>query len=86
MAIKSNKSNLKGMQSVTKAALLHVASTKDHNLHYLNCPLCPDSWCKYNKDRAKTTTICKPGPGLLMSVMWKLRPIFEELRFTEMLT
>ena len=33
MAIRSNKNNLKGMQSVTKAALLHVASTKDHNLH-----------------------------------------------------
>ena len=40
IVIKSNKNNLKGMQSATKAALFHVASNKGHN------PVGPDSWCK----------------------------------------
>ena len=53
IAIRRNKSNLKGMQSATKAVLFHVASNKDHNLHYPNCPVGPDSWCKYNQDRAQ---------------------------------
>ena len=79
IAIRSNKNNLKGMQSTTKAPLFHVASNKDHNLHYPHCPIGPDSWCKYNQDYANETTNYKPGPGLPISIVLKLRPIFEEL-------
>ena len=64
MAIWSNKTSLKGMQSATKAALFHVASNKDHNPHYPHCPVGPASWCKYNKDCANGITTYKPGPGL----------------------
>ena len=45
IAIRSNKNNLKGMQSATKTAFFHLASNKDHNLHYPNCPVGPDNWC-----------------------------------------
>ena len=72
IVIKSNKNNLKGMQSATKAALFHVASNKDHN------PVGPDSWCKYNRDRTNGTISYKTGPGLLISIVLKLRPISEE--------
>ena len=67
------------MQSATKAPLFHVASNKDHNLHYSHCPIGPDSWCKYNQDHVNETTNYKPGSGLPISIVLKLRPIFEEL-------
>ena len=79
IAIRSNKNNLKGMQSATKAPLFHVASNKDHNLHYSHCPIGPDSWCKYNQDHVNETTNYKRGSGLPISIALKLRPIFEEL-------
>ena len=79
IAIRSNKNNLKGMQSATKAPLFHVASNKDNNLHYPHCPIGPHSWCKYNQDHVNETTNYKPGSGLPISIVLKLRPIFEEL-------
>ena len=85
IAIRSNKNNLKGMQSTTKAVLFHVASNKDHNLHCPYCPLGPDSWCKYNQNRANGNNNYKPGPGLSISIVLKLRPIFEELSNEDLL-
>ena len=52
------------MQSVTKAALFHIASNKDHSLHYPHYPVGPDSWCEYNQDRANRSTNYKPGQVL----------------------
>ena len=85
IAIRSNKNNLKGMQSATKAALFHVTSNKDHNRHYPHCPVGPDSWYKYSQDRANGTTNYKPRPGLPISIVLKLRPIFEELSNEDLL-
>ena len=42
IAIRSNKESLKRLQSATKAALFHVASNKDHKIHYPHCPVCSD--------------------------------------------
>ena len=85
IAIRSNKNNLKRKEFATKTALFHVASNKDHNLHYPHCPVGPDSWCKYNKDRAIGTTTYKPVPGFPISIVLKLRPIFEELTNEDLL-
>ena len=71
--------------SATKAVLFHVASNKDQNLHYPHCPVVPDSWCKYNQDRANGTTNYKPGPGLPISIVLKLRPKFEEISNEDLL-
>ena len=79
IAIRSKKNNLKGMQSATKAALFDVATNQDHNLHYPRYPICPDSWCKANQDRANGTTTYKPGPGLPISIVLKRTLIFEKL-------
>jgi len=79
IAIRQNKKNLVEMKKSVLASLFHVASTKDNNLHYPNCPEGPDSWCRYNRDRAQNTTSYKPGPGLPMEIIMKLRPIYEEL-------
>ena len=73
------------MQAATKATLFHVASSKENNLHYPHCPTGSDSWCKYNKDRADGTSTYKPDPGLPISIVLKLKPIFEELSYEDLL-
>ena len=73
------------MQSATKTALFYVASNRGHNLHYPHCPVGPDSWWKYNQDRANGTTTYKPGPALPMSTVLKFRPIYEELSDKDLL-
>ena len=85
LAIRSNKNNLKAMQAATRATLFHVASNKENSYHYPHCPTGSDSWCKYNKDQADNTSTYKPGPGLPISVILKLRPIFEELSHENLL-
>ena len=85
IAIRSNKNNLKAIQAATRATLFHVASSKENNLHYSHCPTRPDNWCKHNKDRADGTSTYKPGPGLPISIVLKLKPIFEELSHEDLL-
>ena len=79
IAIRQNKNNIKNMQSAVRATLFHVASSKENNWHYPHCPEGSDSWCKYNQDVANKTHTYKPGPGLPLPVVMKLKPIFEEL-------
>ena len=85
ITIRSDKIDLKGMQSTTKASTFHVASNKDHNLHYPHCPVGPDSWWKCNQDRENGTTSYKPGLGLPISIVMRLRPISEELSNEDLL-
>ena len=77
IAIRGNKNNLKAMQAATRAKLFHVASSKDNNWHY-HCPEGTNSWCKFNKDKADDTSTYKPGPGLPLPVVLKLKPMFQE--------
>ena len=85
IAIRSNKNNLKAMQAAIEATLFHIASSKENNLHYPHCPTGLDSWCKYNKDRADSTSTYKPGLGLPISIVLKLKPIFKELTHEDLL-
>ena len=66
------------------ASLFHVASSKDNNLHYPHCPTGPTN--KYNRDIATNTTTYKPGPGLPMDIVMKLRPMYIELSSDDMLS
>ena len=79
VAIRRNAGNLKEMKAVVLASLFHVASSKNNSLHFPHCPTDSDSWCKYNADKINKTTTYKPGPGLPMDVIMKVRYIFEEL-------
>ena len=54
---------------------------KDNNWHFPHCPTGSDSWCKLNQDIANATKNYKPGPDLPLSIVMKVKPIFEELRF-----
>ena len=85
VAIRSNKNDLAGMQAATRATLFHVASSAQNNYHFPHCPTGKDSWCKYNKDRANGTNTYKPGPGLPLNIIMKVKPIFQELSSTDLL-
>ncbi|MBX9702962.1 MAG: hypothetical protein K2X39_02290, partial [Silvanigrellaceae bacterium] len=79
VAIRQNTGNLVAMKSAALATLFHVASSKANNWHYPHCPTGITSWCKFNKDKANSTNTYKPGPGLPLDVVYKIRHVFEEL-------
>lgn len=79
IAIRSNIGNLKAMQSATRATLFHVASSKANNYHSAYCPPGKDSWCRYQQDKANGTDNYKPGKGLPLQVIQKVKPIFADL-------
>ena len=66
------------MKSTFVALLSHVTSNKDNNFH-INCPNGGESWCKFNSDGANNTSTYKPGPGLTRDIIYKIRPIYEDL-------
>ena len=86
IAIRQNKNNLEGMKKAVRATLFHVASNKENNLHYPHCPEGSDSWCRYNQDKANGTTTYKPGPGLPISIILKLKSIYEDLSSDKLLS
>ena len=79
VAIRQNAGDLAGMVKATRASLFHVSSSKNNNFHYPNCPTGSNSWCKYNADKANGTNTYKPGPGLPLDIIHKLRPVYVEL-------
>ena len=83
MAIRQNAGNLEGMQAATRAVLFHVASSAKNNWHFPHCPTGGDSWCRYYRDKVNNTTTYKPGPGLPLDIVFKIRPIFQELSSEE---
>ena len=79
IAIRQNKNDLKNMQAAVRETLFHAASSKENNWHYPHCPEGKDGWCKFHQDRANGTSTYKPGPGLPLDIVMKLKPIFAEL-------
>ena len=77
IAIRQNKNDLKKIQAAVRSTLFHVASSKENNWHYPYCPKEKD--CKFHQDRANGASTYKPGPGLPLDILMKLKPIFEEL-------
>ena len=79
IAIRQNTGDIVAMKSSALATLFHVASLKDNNWHYPHCPMGASSWCKFNRDKVNKTNTYKPGPGLPLEVVYKIRPVFEDL-------
>ena len=85
IAIRSNSNNLPAMQKAVRASLFHVASSETNNYHNAYCPPGKDSWCKFQKDKAAGTSTHKHGPGLPLSVIQHVKPIFENLSSDKLL-
>ena len=67
------------MQAALRAILYHVISSKENNWHWSHCSEGKDSWYKFHQDKANGTRTYKPGPGLPLDIVMKLKPIFAEL-------
>ena len=79
VAIRQNTGNLQQMKKSVLASLFHVASSNKNNWHFPHCPEGPDSWCKANADKVNGTNLYKPGPGLPLEIVHKVRPIYQAL-------
>ena len=79
VAIRQNSGNLEEMKKAVLASLFHVASSKVNNWHYPHCPTGSDSWCKYNVDKENGTNFYKPGPGLPLAIVCKIKPVYAAL-------
>ena len=79
IAIRQNPNDLPGMKNAVRATLFHVASSKDQNYHTAYCPAGKDSWCRYQRDKATGNNTFKHGPGLPVSVIAHVKPIFQDL-------
>ena len=78
-AIRKNVGDLKSMKLSFLASLFHVASNKDNSHHYPYGSVGPNSWSKYNANRADNIQTHKPGPSFPRYSIYKIRPIFLEL-------
>ena len=86
IAIRQNKNNIKNLQSAVRATFFRVASSKENNWHYPDCPEGSDSRCTKTKmlqiKRIHIKTWSRPGP---LPVVMKLKPISEELSSEKLL-
>lgn len=78
IAIRSNIGNLENMKKAILATLFHCASSKGNEYHTY-CPDGEESWCLYKSDKVKGTQKFKPGPGLPLTVIADVKPIFARL-------
>ena len=49
------------------------------------CPDGADSWCCFKQDKAKGTSLYKPGPGLPDNIIELVKPIYERLSKDDLL-
>ena len=82
-AIRGHKGDVKAMMKGVQATLLHCNSTDERPRHNL-CPEGVDSWCKYNRAKAKgeSFTHKRPIPPAIVPL---LRPMYARLGSRELL-
>lgn len=78
IAIRSNAGNLKNMQSAVIAAFFHCCSNDNKKMHG-QCPVGPDSWCKYQRALYNGHQICDKSPGLPASIVNIIKPTYMSL-------
>ena len=72
------------MKKAIQASRNHCIASKRRNLHML-CPDGADSWCRFKQDKAKGTSLYKPGPGLPDNIIKLVKPIYERLSKDDLL-
>ena len=84
IAIRSNIGNLEGMKKAILATLIHCASSSTKEYHTY-CPIGPESWCRFQSDKANGTASYKSGPGLPLQLVAELKPVFARLSSDKLL-
>ncbi|XP_011883932.1 PREDICTED: uncharacterized protein LOC105571069, partial [Vollenhovia emeryi] len=86
LAIRRNKDSVESMRKEIWATLYHKVSTDSHPQHHF-CPTGEDSWCSYEKAKAKTDVAnYKHKPAMYTEVFEAIKPIYEELSSDQLLT
>ena len=74
------------MKKAIYAALMHVASSKENNYHWVYCPEGGISWCSFQRDKANNTNVHVPSYGLGKEVIKHVKPMYEDLSKDELLS
>ena len=77
-AIKSCKGNINGMVRAVQSSLLHLNSTDQQPHHHL-CPTGPDSWCKWQKAKAKNETYHHKKAPIPPAIVAVVKPTYARL-------
>ena len=84
IALRSNVGNLENMKKSIHASLFHVALSESNSWHN-HCPQGKDSWCVFQADKANRVNTYKPGKGLPLDVISKVKPIYKDLSADKLL-
>ena len=77
-AIRRHTGDLPGMMKAVQASLLHYNSTDEQPRHHL-CPEGENSWCKWQKSKAKGIEYTHKRPPLPSAIVKLLQPIYSRL-------
>ncbi|GFX55670.1 uncharacterized protein TNCV_269581 [Trichonephila clavipes] len=78
IAIRDNVNNLQGMQRAVIAAFFHCCSNAKQQMHG-QCPVGPDSWCKYQQAVSKDKIYIDKSKGLPPNLINIIKPTYMKL-------
>ncbi|GFT98534.1 uncharacterized protein TNCV_1583791, partial [Trichonephila clavipes] len=78
IAIRDNVNNLQGMQRAVIAAFFHCFSNAKQQMHG-QCPVGPDSWCKYQQAVSKDKIYIDKSKGLSPNLINIIKPTYMKL-------
>ncbi|GFT67727.1 uncharacterized protein TNCV_271321 [Trichonephila clavipes] len=78
IAIRDNVNNLQGMQRAVIAAFFHCCSNAKQQMHG-QCPVGPDSWCKYQQAVSKDKIYIDKSKGLPPNLINIMKPTYMKL-------
>ncbi|GFW12199.1 uncharacterized protein TNCV_5111441 [Trichonephila clavipes] len=78
IAIRDNVNNLQGMQRAVIAAFFHCCSNAKQQMHG-QCPVGPDSWCKYQQAVSKDKIYLDKSKGLPPNLINIIKPTYMKL-------
>ncbi|GFY28692.1 uncharacterized protein TNCV_3440591 [Trichonephila clavipes] len=78
IAIRDNVNNLQGMQRAVIAAFFHCCSNARQQMHG-QCPVGPDSWCKYQQAVSKDKIYIDKSKGLPPNLINIIKPTYMKL-------
>ncbi|GFY01157.1 uncharacterized protein TNCV_5076241 [Trichonephila clavipes] len=78
IAIRDNVNNLQGMQRTVIAAFFHCCSNAKQQMHG-QCPVGPDSWCKYQQAVSKDKIYIDKSKGFPPNLINIIKPTYMKL-------